>query len=574
MKTQTYYCRLKVISPVHIGCDEVYEPTGFALDEQRKVLVAFEPASFLGMLEQQDLDKFSAICRKGTVESLLEIYKFIRQHKEHARGRRVSVSDAFVAHYSKTLNLPANAVQQQLNKFQLARTAYRPTSGVPYIPGSALKGALRTAVLNLRNNGKTQPKYRNDKQLNDELAGGAFATDPFRLVKVSDFQASGDIRQKIVYAVNKKKKPSEKEARGPYQILEVIEADTEFVGTITIQVPPAGAGIRRPVDMDELQQALGFYRREFEREKITLKSIGCEQALQTIPPAQGSLIRVGRHSGAECVTVEGHRKIWIKKGRREGKTLHHATTLWLAAGSDNPSTNNFLQPFGWAEFALLTAEEAGEYEKERAATFSTWEKDQQEVLAAFTARTEQLARQQEEERLAQERLAAEQRQREEELRKYPWRAVLPKLAQIADWGALKTQVLEQKDFMQYQAEEEVGLAVVETARRVAGAIGKKWTSDRDAVVADWSAVSGVSWKPLAATAVPKPPQVNTEQLKQINRLTTWAEYKKSGLKISKLDKQCGQALKEKFSSWKMKKSKDKQQKKAYKDLTKRLKQIG
>jgi CRISPR-associated protein Csm5 len=575
MKTQTYYCRLKVITPVHIGCDEVYEPTGFALDEQQKELVAFEPASFLGMLEQQDLDKFSVICRKGTVQSLLEIYKFIRQHKEHAQGRRVAVSDAFVAHYSKTLNLPPNAVQQQLNKFQLARTSYQPISGSPYIPGSAVKGALRTAVLNLRNNGKNLPKYRNGKQLNDELAGGTFATDPFRLVKVGDFQASGKVLQKIVYAVNRKKKPSEKEAGGPYQILEVIEKGTKFVGTITIQTPPAGAGIRRPVDMDELQQALGFHSRELEREKISVKSLGCDQVLQFLNPGQSSLIRVGRHSGAECVTVEGHRKIWIKKGGRDGKTLDHATTLWLAAGSDNPSTNKYLQPFGWAEFALLSTEDAEEYEKERAATFSTWEKNQQEVLAAFTAKTEQLARQQEEERQVQEQLAAEQQQREEELRKYPWRTVLPKLAQIADWGALKTRILEQEDFMQYQAEEEVGLAVVETARRVAGAIGKKWTSDRDTVVADWSAVSGATWKPLAAaTAAPESTQVNEEQLEQISGLQTWAEYKKSGLKISRLDKQCAQALKEKFSSWKVKKSKDKQQKKAFKDLTKRLKLIA
>lgn len=50
MKSTTYYCRLKVLSPVHIGCDEVYEPTGFAIDEEQKKLIAFEAASFLSRL--------------------------------------------------------------------------------------------------------------------------------------------------------------------------------------------------------------------------------------------------------------------------------------------------------------------------------------------------------------------------------------------------------------------------------------------------------------------------------------------------------------------------------------------
>ena len=576
MKSTTYYCRLKVLSPVHIGCDEVYEPTGFAIDEEQKELIAFEAASFLARLEQEQLDRFSAICRKGTVQSMLEIYRFIRRHKEHAHGRRVAVPEAFVAHYNKTLKLAPGAVRQQLNKFQLARTSYQPVNGKPYIPGSAVKGALRTAVLNLRNKGKSHPRYRSGKQLNDELSGGTFATDPFRLVKVGDFQAADEVRQKIVYAVNRKKRPGEKEARGPYQILEVVEADTEFIGTITIQVPPAGAAIRRPVDMDELESALGFYDSELKREKISLKAIGCDRAVQELHPNGKNLIRVGRHSGAECVTVAGHRHIKIMQGPGiQPKYKSHATTLWLAAASATPSTNRFLQPFGWAEFSLMTAEEAGQFEHKRTAAFNTWEKNQQETITAFTARAEELARQQENERRQQELEAAEQRRREEELQQYPWRAALPKLKSVTNWGDLKTQILENENFTQYQTEEEIGRAVAETARRVAEAINKKWTSDRDQIVANWTAASGVSWKPLTAPAAPAgKPQVNAEQLEQISGLKSWEEYKKSGLKIPKLDKQSAQVLKEKFMGWKLKKSKDKKQQKAYNNLIKRLKQLG
>jgi len=31
-----YKVRLHIISPVHIGCDDVYEPTGFVVDKAAK----------------------------------------------------------------------------------------------------------------------------------------------------------------------------------------------------------------------------------------------------------------------------------------------------------------------------------------------------------------------------------------------------------------------------------------------------------------------------------------------------------------------------------------------------------
>lgn len=547
MKSEIYYLKLKVISPVHIGCDEVYEPTGFALDEQKKELIAFEPASFLGMLEQQDLDQYSAICRKGTVSSLLEIYKFIRLHKEFAQGRRVAVSDAFVDHYNKTLKLSPNVVQQQLNKFQVGRTAFQRVDAVPYIPGSAIKGALRTAVLNLRNAGKTHPKYRNGKQLNEELSGGTFATDPFRLIKVGDFRPVKEVKQKIVYGVNRKKRLSEKEARGPYQILEVIEPGAEFVGTITVQQAHSMAGIRKPVQFDEIEKALsGFYPRELRKETMSLKTIGCDVPILEELPPEMMLIRIGRHSGAECVTVEGHRNIKIMQGPGV-KYKDHATTLWLAAGSDNPSGNKSLQPFGWAGFTRLSIEEVRQFEKERADMFHAWESGQQEAITVFREKANLLIRQREAEKLEQKRLANEQRKKEEELQKYPWRCtVLPKLELISDWGALRTQALEQEDFKQYQAEGEVGQAVAEVAVRVAKAIGKKWDGKRDDIVAEWLQPSSVKWERQSPVETPTP---NNPLLEKIRSFKTPADYDRS-LEIANLDIECCRALQPLFKSWK------------------------
>ncbi|NIA12378.1 MAG: hypothetical protein GWP10_22345, partial [Nitrospiraceae bacterium] len=71
-----YYC-LKTVAPVSIGCDEVYEPISFVIDEDKKELVNFSVYSFLEQLDSDTINKFSDICQKGTIESLLEIMRFI-----------------------------------------------------------------------------------------------------------------------------------------------------------------------------------------------------------------------------------------------------------------------------------------------------------------------------------------------------------------------------------------------------------------------------------------------------------------------------------------------------------------
>jgi len=140
---------IRILSPVHVGCDEVYEPMGFVVDENTCTLTAFDPLEFFRHLGQQDKDRFTAICRKGSLESIMELYKFMR--KQRFDGYALDVCRGFVEHYKKTLSASATdskKIQQELNNFTIARTAFSPVTQQPYIPGSAIKGALRTAYLN------------------------------------------------------------------------------------------------------------------------------------------------------------------------------------------------------------------------------------------------------------------------------------------------------------------------------------------------------------------------------------------------------------------------------------------
>jgi len=360
---------LRILSPVHVGCDEVYEPMGFVVNENAMTLTAFDPIEFFRRLGPKDREKYAAISSKGTVASILELYKFMKGRQFD--GLYVGICRGLVEQYQRTMAMSVNdqrKIQQELNNFLIGRTSFNPHDNRPYIPGSAIKGALRTAYLNRQQRIKNLRRgYRDPKPLEkDLLDGGTFNTDPFRLLKVSDFMPVQP-KTSIVYAVNEKKVRSNYTARGPFQIIEIIEPGAVFTGTITVGERHAkDAGIRNPLTEKTLfNEALGFYTREMKREKDEF-----ENADLTFPQLDFSdgawPLRIGRHSGAESLTIEGHRNIKIMKKRGERPDyLDKVTTFWLAAEAPSGYQRNNLKPFGWSSLGRITEEMAASFEQLR-----------------------------------------------------------------------------------------------------------------------------------------------------------------------------------------------------------------
>ncbi|MCP4691133.1 MAG: type III-A CRISPR-associated RAMP protein Csm5, partial [Desulfobacterales bacterium] len=415
-KKEVYSCLIRTLAPLHVGCDEVYEPTGFVVDEAAGRMVVFDPLIFLAQLEQGDRDKFSQICLKGTIASILETYKFLKGRR--AGGRSVAMCRGLLEHYGKTLAMPLHderRIRQELNNFTIARTAFNAVDNRPYIPGSAIKGSLRTAYLNHRAGKKrVSPKSgrRAAKDLEkDLLDGGAFQTDPFRLVKVSDFKPVGRIEAKVMYAVNEKKVPSKFQARGPYQILEVVQPGALFQGEIIVEPPPPGSGVKAPISLEKLLNgAEKFYAGEKSRE-------GEDLGRSSIPdqtPARdeaGVLVRLGRHSGAESVTIKGHRDIRIMMGRgKQAKFKDHATTFWLASESSHKGNKRDLNPFGWAEITPLAPGQSAEIKE----TKRQWrKKEKNEITQRARAQQEAAEAELKREREEKEKREAEERRKAE-----------------------------------------------------------------------------------------------------------------------------------------------------------------
>ena len=373
-----YKVHIKVVSPVHVGTGEVFEPTTFFVNEKEGYLGEIDFDRFFNHFSDEDVSRFKNLCLEGSVASLVKLYDFVDNLtlKLLDKGidgfvmRKMELCKGFLSHYKKVKSLvkgrsPAGDLHREFNRFTIYRVAFSPNERQPILPGSAVKGAVRTAVLNLKKStvkGKSANDYYekrgsyNSKKLESEILKydpKKINQDPFRLVKFSDFKPVGEVNTRVVYAVNRKR--DGERARGPYQILEVIKPESLFEGEIAFLEPQKDSGIKKPMVYEDVINALeAFYQKEQEHEKEILQHVGAGVPMF---PVSGLPLRLGRHSGAECVTIEGFRQIAIRGRGGQKRYEDKPTTLWLASEEPSPHAISTLSPFGWVEVKLFTERE-------------------------------------------------------------------------------------------------------------------------------------------------------------------------------------------------------------------------
>jgi len=220
-----------------------------------------------------------------------------------------------------------------------------------------------------RRTGRERPE--NNQELQNRLfeyRAGRFEQDPMRLVQLgnaADVRPPETLGTEIRYAVNRKRQPVTKDGRelaaqaeNLRQVIECLPSlrPRAFRGLLSLQDLGGLAGPKLPAPdlrwtFEELADACQtFYRPILERELQELGSRGyldatwraaIRQILDAQQPAfaarRAFLLRVGFHSGAESVTLNGVRSIKINMGRdpQTGRTRYEdlpvTKTIWLAA---------------------------------------------------------------------------------------------------------------------------------------------------------------------------------------------------------------------------------------------------
>jgi len=396
---ETYNLSISTLSPVHVGCGEDYEPTNYVIDGE--ILYAFDPVRLLAELKPAQREELTRALDER--DPMLAMQRFFYRHKAAAKTiakHSAPVAPAAARFYDVRIGRVANQEQggaRVINRLEIARTAFNPTTGLPILPGSSLKGAMRTAVLEAlrqpRNRrfplsdqdaSRSSAASRAANTMENELMGGGFQEDPMRLIKLSDAEfLPGSYKAKngkgeeitierkaraMLFQANRKKRPNQFESRaGIETLVECIPHSQPRAFTASLNIErKARQGQGTPttqLDWAALAKACNnFYlaRLDEELKIIEVNKFASESWIKNargrlapggiwgkaIAEGKGCMLRVGRHSGAESVTVDAPRKIKILGARNQSPSWKdHATTLWLA--SNEPAAETGMWPFGW-----------------------------------------------------------------------------------------------------------------------------------------------------------------------------------------------------------------------------------
>jgi len=506
----SYRMLITPLSPIHVGTGESYEPTNYVIEDG--VLHEFDTGAVMAALSDADRKALLEIGNRRPDAGMIEaLQRFFYERREALMGhaiQRIPVLPGVAGFYEKRVGQTANREadgKKVVNRLEIDRTSFNPVTRLPVLFGSSLKGAMRTALLDGVNGGAGLLKVEdrragkrrdeNNQELQNRLfqyRAGKFELDPMRLVQLADAtwnSEPGLPAAQVHLAVNRKKAPvvdaggalRKSKADELYQILECVPGwhYRAFTGQVNLQLLD-GLGERHqqklpvaPLRFDAAQIAHAcnaFYRPTLLGEMALMRERGYldptwDTAIQKTLAACSAklnrgevfLLRVGRHSGAESVTLNGVRNIKIMKGRDEKpEYLDAAKTLWLAADEKDQSTK--LLPFGWLLVELLPMNTAvTDWSELKAAcephlaaarAFKGKLAEQQTRLEQAKAEAEATRREEEEKaHLAVEEVA--QRQREEDERQAHLAALTPNLRRIeefkADYAARAEQLRGGKD---------------------------------------------------------------------------------------------------------------------------------
>ncbi|MDR0736260.1 MAG: type III-A CRISPR-associated RAMP protein Csm5, partial [Zoogloeaceae bacterium] len=375
---------LTPLSPIHVGCGEDFEPTNYLIDAEQELLYGFDPSQ--AILSEALAKKLAELGEKG---NWLAIQEFFREHQEHFKPLAhvlIPVAGGVAADYRKNIGKVANVEadgRQVINRLSIERHIH--SRNTPYIPGSSLKGVLRTAWMDRLND--KQPVTDKDEKINStklarRLLKGDFATSPLRLLKVGDLMPVGEMDKSILYAVNRYKRPkadADKKPRGITIRKECILPGQyrTLMGEITIQ-SLGGKGIlnseKRNVPQQDMHPNLVQIAKDCnayhlprlcaelaEMDETGLVNPDWKSAIERLlkestladrlESGQAMLVRIGRYSGAENKTLSevADIKIMLGKdetGRQQHEYRHKTTTYWLSAQTADDQKH--MLPFGWA----------------------------------------------------------------------------------------------------------------------------------------------------------------------------------------------------------------------------------
>ena len=423
--------RLEVLTPVHIGSGDVLSPLEYVIRKKN------------GKARLYRIDLQSWLMRHGSEQSVQniiatgDISRIRRMLDEKVDEAAYAVSSSPIPDLSLAEDL-GQALGGALPKSKtgdVAAALRNPLDNSLYIPGSSLKGAMNTPLINwldklghtsLKDAFLADPKRGMQDRLREMF--GSISEHAMQALKVSDVAAPFSSCA-VVRAREKSRNPQKPGT--PKPPCEAIMPDCgDMWGRFLLESPEGTPAITLPANgtritlLQLVQYCNEFYRKRFDDELKNFYQLphfqevrkALHEAEAKITALNGRdnttmLLRVGHYSHVESVTVDKNQPR-TRKGK-DGKPMPSGTTRTLADGR---------LPFGWVLLHFCSPEEyeAGMAEAEAARRASVAEQTEQihtlrQKAEEQAAQAALLKHQQEERRLAEAQKAAEEQKKREDL---------------------------------------------------------------------------------------------------------------------------------------------------------------
>lgn len=370
-----YDLTLEMLSPVHVGTGEEIEPTEYVVRPAPQhpgsfELLAVDLPKLLSSLTPAERAKFDAAVRD---KSATLVRRFVA---EHARLSQCVRWTAWAD--EEVFRLYTDGLRSGTARLAVQPMTRDAATGRPYIPGSTLKGALRTAWI-ARKAAPLAPReapWRGEERHFEPRVLGYLDTsgkhprvelraDPFRALRITDAPLPDDatiITRVSIYKPDRP--PGSADPAGIQMFYDVTfslleDPDHPVVATGTLAIDDRLARTPVPADRwafdhcvaggftaDELLDAChAFYaerlRQEFHRFHDKKPAAArCRKAMDSLRaaadhrPHGSARVRLGRFNHFECVTVAP----FARPPRRGAGTTRSLANGWM--------------PLGWARLTL------------------------------------------------------------------------------------------------------------------------------------------------------------------------------------------------------------------------------
>ena len=327
---QVYKVRIKVLSPLAVTTGEDYYDTDFVVKNGK--FICFDQEKFFKKLQDSGkLGLFLQLCQSSSLPNMLRLRKLIYQIVDESDEIYSNLVDSdFESIYKRNVveyRQENASMIDKINALRVRKIFREAVTKIPFIPGSTVKGAVRTAVLSylLKKFLEKEPQFIDSikfaggvkDQLNkleslvlcepksefqDVLKKPTSVKDAFRFIKVSDFKAK-NFEVRVGVARNVKRG----EEKGIPVNLEYLAEESVFEGEITL-LPEFGEFFESclPISREFLLKALRYHYSKVFNEEIRNFGIKLKNAsqLQLLKENKNlSLIKLGFHAGRLSKTV-------------------------------------------------------------------------------------------------------------------------------------------------------------------------------------------------------------------------------------------------------------------------------